>query len=181
MNEMVEMFDIVSPSDVAIVPTLSSPFAGIPPQASSSWHIEKKQYVDMHYILQVLSDYVTDHYMVCSGVCSEMRGILRISGASNRSLEFSKLVSVLVGHLHSLSTLASASPAYDLGVTSSTQSEQLHHILKRPVATNVWERAEPFHVQFKSRPKDDYFCTTFQMYINIPNPVCIGGTIVSSQ
>ena len=125
MKEVGAMFGM-SPADVAIVPVSSSPFASpfsAPLFASSSWNMEKKQYADKYYVYQVISDYLTDHYMVCSGVCAEMRGIVRISGASQCSLEFTKLVSLFVGWSHSMSTLASASPAFDLGMTSSTPSE----------------------------------------------------------
>ena len=167
MKEMCAMFG-VSSSDMAIVPVTTSPLGSplsVPLFPSSSWAMEKNQYVDKYYIYQVISGYLTDHFMVCSGACAEMRGIIRITGASQRSLEFTKLVSLCVGGSHSLSVLESASPRYDVGTTPSTPAQRLHLILQRLVVTNVWERTEPFHEHMKSRTKDNYFCNTCQKYI----------------
>ena len=78
MKEIGRMFGLSS-SDVAIVPVTASPLGSplsAPLFASSSWTKEKKQYADKHYIYQVISGYLTDHFMVCSGACAEMRGIL---------------------------------------------------------------------------------------------------------
>jgi len=169
MKEIGTMFGMSS-SDVAIVPVTASPLGSplsAPLFASSSWTMEKKQYADKHYIYQVISGYLTDHFMVCSGACAEMRGIIRITGASQRSLEFTKLVSLCIGGSHSMSAVASASPAFDVGTTPSTPSQRLHLILQRLVATNVWERAETFHEHMKSRTKDNYYCNTCQMYIYV--------------
>ena len=40
--------------------------------------LERKQYVDRQYFYQVVSDYATDHFMICVGICSEKQSILRI-------------------------------------------------------------------------------------------------------
>ena len=166
MAEMCVLFG-VSPH-TGIMPVTASPFGSPisgPLFASSSWTMEKSQYVDKHYIYQVISRYLTDHVMVCSGACAEMRGIIRITGASQRSLEFTKLVSLCVGGSHSMPVLESASPRYDLGTTPSTPAQRLYLMLQRLVATNVWQRTEPFHEHMKSRTKDNYYCNVCQMYI----------------
>ena len=78
MKEMCAMFGMSS-SDVAIVPVTASPLGSplsTPLFATSSWAMEKSQYVDKHHIYQVISGYLTDHFMVCSGACAEMRGII---------------------------------------------------------------------------------------------------------
>ena len=166
MKEMCAMFGL-SPH-MGIMPVTTSPFGSpisAPLFASSSWTMEKSQYVDKHYIYQVMSGYLTDHFMVCSGACAEMRGIIRITGASQRSLEFTKLVSLCIGGSHSMSVLESASPRYDIGTTPSTPAQRLHLMLQRLVATNVWQRTESFHEHMRSRTKDNYHCNVCQMYI----------------
>ena len=166
MKEMYALFGLSS--HMGIVPVTASPLGSpisAPLFASSSWTMEKHQYVDKHYIYQVISGYLTDHFMVCSGACAEMRGIIQITGASQRSLEFTKLVSLCVGGSHSMSVVESASPRYDVGTVPSTPAQRLHLILQRLVATNVWERAEPFHEHMKSRTKDNYYCNACQKYI----------------
>ena len=166
MKEMCAMFGL-SPH-MGIMPVTTSPFASpisAPLFASSSWAMEKSQYVDKHYIYQVVSDYLTDHFMVCSGACAEMRGMIRITGASQRSLEFTKMVSLCVGGSNSPSVLESASPKYDTGTTPSTPAQRLHLMLQRLVATNVWQRTESFREHMKSRTKDNYYCIVCQKYI----------------
>ena len=77
MAEMCALFGL-SPH-MGIMPvtasSLGSPISG-PLFASSSWAMEKNQYVDKHYMYQVVSDYLMDHFMVCSGACAEMRAII---------------------------------------------------------------------------------------------------------
>ena len=38
-------------------------------------------------------------------------------------------------------------------------------MLQRLVATNVWQRSEPFNEHMKSRTKDNYYCNLCQNYI----------------
>ena len=71
--------------------------------------VEKKQYVDRHYLYQLVSEYATDHFMICGGLCSELRSILRISGISNKMFEVVNLLSMVIGN----SSLI-ASPSRDL-------------------------------------------------------------------
>ena len=167
MKEMCALFGLHP--HMGIMPVTTSLFASpisAPLFASSSWTMEKNQYVDKHYIYQVISDYLTDHFMVCSGACVEMRGIIRITGASQRSLEFTKLVSLCIGGSHSMSVVQSASPRYDSAtMANSTPAQRLYLMLQRLVATNAWQRTESLTEHMRSRTKDNYFCNVCQMYI----------------
>ena len=58
---------------------------------------EKKQYVDRQYLYTLVSEYATDHFMICGGICSELRGILRISGISNKMYDVVTLLSMSIG------------------------------------------------------------------------------------
>ena len=126
-KEMCALFGL--PPHMGIMPVKPSPLASpisAPLFASSSWTMEKNQYVDKHYIYQVVSDYLTDHFMVCSGACAEMRRIIRVTGASQRSLEFTKLVSLCIGGSHSMSVVEPASPRYDSAtMPNSTPAQRL--------------------------------------------------------
>ena len=64
----------------------------------ASCTVEKKQYVDRHYLYQLVSEYATDHFMICGGPCSELRSILRISGISNKMYELVNLLSMVIGN-----------------------------------------------------------------------------------
>ena len=64
----------------------------------ASCTVERKQYVDRHYLYQLVSEYATDHFMICGGLCSELRGILRISGISNKMYELVHLLSTVIGN-----------------------------------------------------------------------------------
>ena len=59
--------------------------------------MERKQYVDRQYLYHLVSEYATDHFMICGGICSEMRSILRISGISNKMYEVVTLLSMIIG------------------------------------------------------------------------------------
>ena len=167
MKEMCAMFGLHP--HMGIMPVTTSPVASpisAPLFASSTWTMEKNQYVDKHYIYQVMSDYLVDHFMECSGACAEMRGIIRITGASQRSMEFTKLVSLCIGGSHSMSAVQPASPRYDIAtMPNSTPAQRLYLMLQRLVATNVWQRTEPFYEHMRSRTKDNYYCNVCQMYI----------------
>ena len=58
---------------------------------------ERKQYVDRQYLYTLVSEYATDHFMICGGICSELRGILRISGISNKMYDVVTLLSMSIG------------------------------------------------------------------------------------
>ena len=75
----------------------------------ASCTVERKQYVDRHYLYQLVSEYATDHFMICGGPCSELRSILRISGISNKMYELVNLLSMVIGN----SSLI-ASPSRDI-------------------------------------------------------------------
>ena len=167
MKEMSALFGLHP--HMGIMPVTTSSFASpisAPLFASSSWTMQKNQYVDKHYIYQVISDYLVDHFMVCSGACAEMRRIIRVTGASQRSLEFTKLVSLFIGGSHSISVVEPASPRYDTAtMPNSTPAQRLYLMLQRLVATNAWQRTEPFNEYMRSRTKDNYYCNVCQMYI----------------
>ena len=59
--------------------------------------LERKQYVDRQYLYNLVSEYATDHFMICGGLCSELRSILRISGISNKMYDVVTLVSLSIG------------------------------------------------------------------------------------
>ena len=65
--------------------------------SGDSTSVEKKQYVDRHYLYQLVSEYATDHFMICGGICSELRTILRVSGVSNKMFELVNLMSMVIG------------------------------------------------------------------------------------
>ena len=95
-----------------------------------------------------------------------MRRIIRVTGASQRSLEFTKLVSLCIGGSHSLSVLEPASPRYDIAtMPDSTPAQRLYLMLQRLVGTNAWQRTESFIEHMRSRSKDNYYCNVCQMYI----------------
>ena len=90
----------------------------------ASCTVEKKQYVDRHYLYQLVSEYATDHFMICGGVCSELRSILRISGISNKMNELVNILSMVVGN-SSLIT----SPSRDVcRETEYVQNEHVVHV-----------------------------------------------------
>ena len=60
--------------------------------------LERKQYVDRQYLYHLVSEYATDHFIICGGICSELRGILRISGISNKMYDVVTLLSMSIGH-----------------------------------------------------------------------------------
>ena len=64
----------------------------------ASYTVEKKQYIDRHYLYQLVSEYATDHFMICGGPCSQLRSILRISGISNKMYELVNLLSMVIGN-----------------------------------------------------------------------------------
>ena len=167
MKEMIAMFGLYP--NMGVMPVTTTSFASpisAPLFASSSWTLEKNKHADKHYIYQVMSDYLVDHFMVCSGACAEMRRIIRVTGASQRSLEFTKLVSLCIGGSHSMSVLEPASPRYDIATMSdSTPAQRLYLMLQRLVATNAWQRTESFTEHMRSRSKDNYYCNVCQMYI----------------
>ena len=167
MKELIDMFGLHP--HMGIMPVTTTSFASpisAPLFASSTWTLEKNKYVDKHYIYQVMSDYLMDHFMVCSGACAEMRRIIRVTGASQRSLEFTKLVSLFIGGSHSMSVVEPASPRYDIAtMPDSTPAQRLYLMLQRLVATNAWQRTESFTEHMRSRSKDNYYCNVCQMYI----------------
>ena len=59
--------------------------------------VERKQYVDRQYLYNLVSEYATDHFMICGGICSELRSILRISGISNKMYDVVTLLSMSIG------------------------------------------------------------------------------------
>ena len=135
-------------------------------QVTASWHMEKKQYVDRQYICQIISECVTDHFMICLGVCAEMRSILRITGASNRSFEFVNLVSTIIGHSTSPSSLTGATPEDDvIALTNTTCVSRLQHIIKCLTSTHKWEEREEKE-QSASAAVASPYCPTCQMYIH---------------
>ena len=81
----------------AMTVRIDSRTAGQACTSGDSSTIEKKQYVDRHYLYQIVSEYATDHFMICGGICSEMRSILRISGVSNKMFELVNLLSMVIG------------------------------------------------------------------------------------
>ena len=60
--------------------------------------VERKHYVDRQYLFHLVSEYATDHFMICGGICSELRSIMRISGISNKMYEVVSLLSMIIGH-----------------------------------------------------------------------------------
>ena len=168
MEEMIAMFGLYP--HMGIMPVTTTAFASpisAPLFASSSWTLEKYKHADKHYIYQVISDYLMDHFMVCSGACAEMRKIIRVTGASQRSVEFTKLVSLFIGGSHSMSVVEPASPRFDIAtMPNKTPAQRLYLMLQRLVGTNAWQRTDPFTTEhMRSRSKDNYYCNVCQMYI----------------
>ena len=167
MKEMIAMFGLYP--HMGIMPVTTTAFASpisAPLFASSSWTLEKHKHADKHYIYQVISDYLMDHFMVCSGACAEMRRSIKVTGASQRSVEFTKLVSLFIGGSHSMSVVEPASPRFDIAtMPNKTPAQRLYLMLQRLVATNAWQRTESFTEHMRSRSKDNYYCNVCQMYI----------------
>ena len=76
---------------------IDSRIGGLASTSGDSSTLERKQYVDRQYLYQVVSDYATNHFMICGGICSEMRSILRISGVSNKMFQLLNLFSLVIG------------------------------------------------------------------------------------
>ena len=95
----------------AMAVRLDSRIAGQACTSGDSSTVEKKQYVDRHYLYQLVSEYATDHFMICGGICSEMQSILRISGVSNKMFELVNLLSMVIGQ-----SLLIAAPSGDVVV-----------------------------------------------------------------
>ena len=81
----------------AMIIRIDSRIAGRSSASGDSSTMERKQYVDRQYLYHLVSEYVTDHFMICGGVCSELRGILRISGISNKLYDVVTLLSMIIG------------------------------------------------------------------------------------
>ena len=65
-----------------------------------------------------------------------------------------------------MSVVEPASPRYDTAtMPNSTPAQRLYLMLHRLVATNAWQRTEPFNEYMRSRTKDNYYCNVCQMYI----------------
>ena len=71
--------------------------AGESSASGDSSTVERKQYVDRQYLYHLVSEYATDHFMICGGICSELRSILRISGISNKMYNVVTLLSMSIG------------------------------------------------------------------------------------
>ena len=71
--------------------------AGESSASGESSTVERKQYVDRQYLYHLVSEYATDHFMICGGICSELRSILRISGISNKMYNVVTLLSMSIG------------------------------------------------------------------------------------
>ena len=59
--------------------------------------VERKQYVDRQYLYNLVSEYATDHFMICGGICSELRSILHISRILNKMYDVVTLLSMSIG------------------------------------------------------------------------------------
>ena len=82
----------------AMITRIDSRIAGRRSSASGdSSTVERKHYVDRQYLYHLVSEYATDHFMICGGICSELRSILRISGISNRMYDVVTLLSMSIG------------------------------------------------------------------------------------
>ena len=76
---------------------IDSRIAGESSASGDSSTVERKQYVDRQYLYHLVSEYATDHFMICGGICSELRSILRISGISNKMYNVVTLLSMSIG------------------------------------------------------------------------------------
>ena len=81
----------------ALIIRIDSRIAGESSASGDSSTMERKQYVDRQYLYHLVSEYATDHFMICGGICSELRRILRISGISNKMCEVVTLLSMIIG------------------------------------------------------------------------------------
>ena len=82
----------------AMITRIDSRIAGCRSSASGdSGAVERKHYVDRQYLYHLVSEYATDHFMICGGICSELRSILRISGISNKMCDVVNLLSMTIG------------------------------------------------------------------------------------
>ena len=82
----------------AMIIRIDSRIADRSSASGDSSTLERKHYVDRQYLYHVVSEYATDHFMICGGICSELRGILRISGISNKMNDVVTLLSMSIGH-----------------------------------------------------------------------------------
>ena len=81
----------------AMIIRIDSRIAGQSSASGDSSTVERKHYVDRQYLYHLVSEYATDHFMICGGICSELRSILRISGISNKMYDVVTLLSMSIG------------------------------------------------------------------------------------
>ena len=81
----------------AMIIRIDSRIAGESSASGDSSALERKHYVDRQYLYHLVSEYAADHFMICGGICSELRSILRISGISNKMYEVVTLLSTIIG------------------------------------------------------------------------------------
>ena len=65
---------------------------------NGGWNIKKEQYVNRDYLYQFASELATDHFMVYSGICAELRSYLGILGISNKTFQLINILSTVLGH-----------------------------------------------------------------------------------
>ena len=140
------------------------------PSGGVSCTVEKKQYVDRHYLYQLVSEYATDHFMICGGLCSELRSILRISGISNKMYELVTLLSMVIGN----SSLI-ASPSRD--VVSETKYVQDIHAAAAEDGENfigrLQYRLRKMICSLESPPMKDHYSFCPSCHIKISTIVTI--------
>ena len=81
----------------AMITLIDSRIAGRTSASGDSSTVERNFNVDRKYFYHLLSEYATDHFMICGEICSELRSILRISGISNKMYDLVTLLSMIIG------------------------------------------------------------------------------------
>ena len=99
MSTLADMLSSGGGDRSTMIKRIDSRIAGCQSSTSGdSSTVEKKHYVDRQYLYHLVSEYATDHFMICGGICSELRSILRISGISNKMYDVVNLLSMIIGH-----------------------------------------------------------------------------------
>ena len=86
------------------------------------WNIERKEYVDRHYLFQIIAEFTANHFMLCSGRCPELRSVLPISSVSNKTSELINVLSTIIGH----SSIHERPPSNIVAEAASLKYRQQH-------------------------------------------------------
>ena len=71
----------------------------------------RRRHIDAHYLKSMIAESLSDHFMLCTGACVNMRMTLRQSGASSRTSQFLSMLTSMIGISHD--TAYPPQPHYD--------------------------------------------------------------------